>query len=227
MAHSSPSASRKHSRTTGAGTPAPQRKPTASRSARRRPPRRRLLPRIIVLAMTLALLVGIIALVRAASLSTPASSNTATTTGASTGGTSSAPDFTLPLLSGTTFHLAAKLGHPVVLYFMSPTCATCAQGSRNLAQASLSVKTQGAEVLAIDVNAGDHPADLEAFVQSDGIPASAPMQWGVDTNDAIASAYHVQALETTVVIDPHGQIAYRSDGSVPPEQLAQIVRNLA
>jgi peroxiredoxin len=226
MAHSSPSESRKRSRTTGAGTPAPQRKPTASRSARRTP-RRSVLPHIIALAVTLALLVGIIALVRAASLSTPASSNTATTSGSSTGGTSSAPDFTLPLLSGTTFQLAAQQGHVVVLYFMSPTCATCAQGSRNLAQASLSVKTQGAEVLAIDVNPGDRPTDLEAFVQSDGIPASAPMQWGVDPNDAIARAYNVQTLETTVVIDRHGQVAYRSDGSIPPDQLAQIVRNLA
>ncbi|SRR5579875_637253 len=226
MAHSSPSESRKRSRTTGAGTPAPQHKPTASRSARRTP-RRSVLPHIIALAVTLALLVGIIALVRAASLSTPASSNTATTSGSSTGGTSSAPDFTLPLLSGTTFQLAAQQGHVVVLYFMSPTCATCAQGSRNLAQASLSVKTQGAEVLAIDVNPGDRPTDLEAFVQSDGIPASAPMQWGVDPNDAIARAYNVQTLETTVVIDRHGRVAYRSDGSIPPDQLAQIVRNLA
>ena len=72
MAHSS-SASRQQPGTTGAGTPAQQRKPTASRSARRRHPHRRLLPRIIVLAVTLALLAGIIALVRAASLSTPSS----------------------------------------------------------------------------------------------------------------------------------------------------------
>jgi len=39
--------------------------------------------------------------------------------------------------------------------------------------------------------------------------------------------YGVQALETTIVIDPHGQVAYRSDGSVPPDQLAKIVRKLA
>jgi peroxiredoxin len=206
--------------------PAQRRKPTASRAGRRFR-RRRLFSRMLMLVVTLALLVGIIALVRVASLSTPASSNTATTTGASTGPSQSAPDFTLPLLSGTTFHLAAKLGHVVVLYFMAPTCATCAQGSRNLAQASLSVKTQGAEVLAIDVNPGDRPSDLQVFVQSDSIPASAPMQWGVDTGDAIASAYNVQTLETTVVIDTHGQVAYRSDGSVSPEQLAQIVKNLA
>ena len=226
MTHSSPPASRKRPRVKGAGTSAQQRKPTASRSARRHPPRRRLLPRIIVLVVTLALLVGIIALVRAASLNTPTSSHTATTTDTSTGQSQGAPDFTLPLLSGTSFHLAAKLGHPVVLYFMAPTCTSCAQGSRNLAQASLSLKTQGVEVLAIDVNPGDRPADLQAFVQSDSIPASAPMQWGVDPNDAIASAYKVQTLETMVVLDPREQIAYRSDGSVSPEQLTQIVKNL-
>jgi hypothetical protein len=36
----------------------------------------------------------------------------------------------------------------------------------------------------------------------------------------------VQALETTIVIDPQGQIAYRSDGALPAH-LAQIVRDLA
>jgi len=226
MAHSLPSALRKRPRATGGATSAQPRKPGASRSARRFR-RRRLFARIAVLAVTLALLTGIIAVVRAASLSTPSSSTAATTAGPSTGQAQSAPDFTLPLLSGTTFHLASQQGHVVVLYFMSPTCATCAQGSRNLAQAAQSIRTEGAEVLAIDVNPGDRPADLETFVQSDGIPASAPMQWGIDTGDAIASAYNVQTLETTVVIDTHGQVAYRSDGAVPPDQLAQIVKNLA
>ncbi len=222
MAHSSPSASCKRPGATGAGTPAQKRKLAA-----RRPPRRRLLPRIIVLAVTLALLVGIIALVRAASLSTPANSDTTTTTGASTGGASSAPDFTLPLLSGTTFHLAAKLGHVVVLYFMATACGSCAQGSHDLAQALLSAKTAGAEAVAIDVTSADSAADLQEFVQTVGVPATAPIRWGIDVTGTIATAYRVPALETTVVVDTHGQIAYRQDGSVPPEQLAQIVRNLA
>src|SRR5713101_944992 len=228
MAHTFPPAPGRPDDSAGDARHTPQ---MASRSTPRSPLRSVLL-RIMVLAVTLALLVGVFALVHANnSTSAPArsvSSSTRTnTTGAQTPSrASSAPDFTLPLLSGTTFHLASQQGHPVVLYFMAPTCTSCAQGSRNLAQASLSVKTQGAEVLAIDVNPGDRPADLQAFVQSDGIPASAPMQWGVDTNDAIASAYNVQTLETTVVIGPHGQIAYRSDGSVSPDQLAQIVKNL-
>jgi len=186
------------------------------------------LPRIIVLAVTLALLVGIIALVRGNLASAPVRSTAANTTGTSTTGLSQvAPDFTLPTLAGTTFHLAAQQGHPVVLYFMATTCESCVQGSRDLAQTFLSSKIRGAEALAIDVNAGDHPADLQAFVQSVGIPATAPIQWGIDTTGAIASVYGVQTLETTIVIDKHGQVAYRQDGAVPPEQLAQIVRNLA
>ena len=198
-----------------------------------RSPLRRLLRHIIMLAVTLAILIGIIALVHAnnstsAPVRSVSSSTGAQTTGASTTSrASSAPDFTLLLLSGTSFHLASQQGHVVVLFFMATGCAGCGPGSHDLAQALQSAKIRGAEALAIDLNTGDRPADLQAFVQSLGIPASAPVQWGIDTTGAIASAYGVQALETTVVIDTHGQVAYRSDGAVPPEQLVQIVRNLA
>jgi len=186
-----------------------------------------------MLVVTLAILIGIIALVHAnnstsAPVRSVSSSTGAQTTSASkTSRASSAPDFTLHTLAGTTFHLAAKLGRVVVLYFMATGCAGCEPGSYDLAHTLLSSKIRGAEALAIDLNTGDQPADLQAFVQSAGIPASAPVQWGIDTTGAIARAYNVQTLETTVVIDPRGQIAYRSDGAIPPEQLAQIVRNLA
>src|SRR6266568_305159 len=229
MAHTFPPAPGRPDDSAGDARHTPQ---MASRTTPRSP-LRSVLPRIMVLAATLALLVGVFALVHANnSTSAPArsvSSSTRTnTTGASTTSRKpGAPDFTLTTLGGGAFHLASQQGHVVVLFFMSTGCAGCGSGSQDLAQALPPTKLGGAEVLAIDLNAGDRPADLEAFVQSIGIPASAPVQWGIDTTGAIASAYGVQALETTVVIDPHGQIAYRSDGSVPPEQLAQIVRNLA
>ncbi len=187
----------------------------------------------MVLAITLALLMGVFALVHAntstsaPARSVPTSTGTNTTGASTTSRVSSAPDFTLATLAGTTFRLASQQGHVVVLYFMATGCAGCEPGSSALAQAMQSAKIRGAQALAIDVNPGDRPADLQAFVQSIGIPASAPVQWGIDTTGAIASAYNVQTLETTVVIDTHGQIAYRSDGAVPPEQLAQIVRDLA
>ena len=221
MAHSSP--------------PAPYRPDDPAGDAQNTPrsPLRRLLRRIIMLAVTLALLIGIVALVHAnnstsAPVRSVTSSTGAQTTGASTTSrASTAPDFTLPLLSGTSFQLAAQRGHIVVLYFMAPTCPSCVQGSRDLAQALLSAKTPGAEALAIDLNPGDTSTDLQAFVKSVGAPAQAPIRWGLDTNGSIASAYGVQVLEATVVINAQGQVAFQNNGPVPPDQLAQIVRNLA
>lgn len=137
------------------------------------------------------------------------------------------PDFTLPLLSGGTFHLAGEHGHPVVLYFMATTCATCVQGSQQFAQAMQTANVAGAKALAIDVNPGDRPADLHAFVQSVGQPAASTLQWGIDGNDAIATAYGVQTLETMVVINAQGQIVARSDSPIPPDQLAQLLKRAA
>ncbi len=229
MAHTFPPAPDRPDGPAGEAQHTPQ---LASRSTPRSS-LRNALPRLIVLAMTLALLVGVFTLVyantstsapvRSVSISTGAHKTFAQTSSRA----SSAPDFTLTTLGGGTFHLASQQGHVVVLYFMATGCADCEQGSHALAQTLLSAKVRGAQALAIDVNPGDRPADLQAFVQGVGIPASAPVRWGIDTTGAIARTYNVQTLETTVVIDPHGQIAYRSDGSVPPDQLAQIVRNLA
>src|SRR5260370_5583403 len=152
-----------------------------------RSPLRRLLRRIIMLAVTLALLIGIIDLLHAnnstsAPVRSVSSSTGAQTTGASTTSrASSAPDFTLSLLSGGTFHLASQQGHVVVLYFMATGCADCEPGSHALAQTLLSAKVRGAEALAIDVDPGDRPTHPQAFFQAGGIPAPAPFRAGRDT----------------------------------------------
>jgi peroxiredoxin len=154
----------------------------------------------------------------------------ATSRTASAGNTSSppsqeAPDFTLPTLGGGTFQLAGAPGHPVVLYFMETTCATCVQDSQQLAQVMQIANVRGATALAIDVNPGDRPANLHAFVQTVGQPAATTLQWGIDTTGAIATAYGVQTLETMVVINAQGQIVSRSERPISPVQLVQLVKS--
>jgi peroxiredoxin len=218
---------------TQASSPVPYQpdEPTRAGTSARKVPRAPLRS-LLLLAATLLLLIGVFALAHVNPATVPTRSDVtksaAPTSGAQTSGrTSLAPDFTLMTLGGQVFHLASQKGHVVVLYFMATGCAGCEPGSHDLAQTLLAAKIRGAQAVAIDLNSGDRPTDLEAFVQSAGIPASAPIRWGIDTTGAIASAYHVQTLESTVVIDTHGQVAYRSDGAIPPAQLAQIVRNLA
>jgi peroxiredoxin len=208
--------------------------PTApQRAVRRRAAASRLpswLPQAVGPAIALALLVGVGALVRAYSSAagTPATAGSRANIGAAGVPTTlpAAPDFTMATLSGTPFHLASQRGHGVVLYFMATTCGTCVQGSHDLVQALTASRAPGAQAVAIDLNAGDRAADLRGFVQATGIPANAPIVWGVDTNGTIARAYSVQVLKTTVVIDAQGHIAYTSAGPVPPAQLAQFVSRL-
>jgi peroxiredoxin len=197
--------------------------------------RRVLVSRILLLAVLLALLIGVFAVVRGYGTRTPmghaaTSARTPSTGSPGTQASSrvlTAPDFTLPTLTGTTFHLAAKQGHVVVLYFMAPTCPSCVPDSHTLADTLLSTQQYEVQALAIDVNLEDRPGDLEAFIRSEAIPATAPIQWGIDTTGAITSAYGVLTLETTVVIDRKGEIAYQTNGAFPPDQLAQIIRSLA
>jgi peroxiredoxin len=135
-----------------------------------------------------------------------------------------APDFSLPLLNGTTFSLAQARGHPVVLYFLAPTCATCAQGSQQLARVIQETRTTGAIALAIDVNSGDRPADLEAFVHTVGQPAASTLQWGIDFSGSIVSAYGIQTLESMVVISARGQILTVSATPLSPAQLTALLQ---
>src|SRR5260370_20139279 len=167
MAHTFPPAPERPDGPVGDASYPPQ---MAKRSTPRSP-LRSALPRIIMLTVTLALLVGVFALVHANnSASAPVrsvSSSTGThTTGASTTHASSlAPDFTLATLGGGAFHLASQQGHAVALYFMATGCVDCGPGSQDLAQTLLSAKVRGVEALAIDLNTGDRPADLQAIVQ--------------------------------------------------------------
>ncbi|RAQ94067.1 peroxiredoxin family protein [Thermogemmatispora tikiterensis] len=139
----------------------------------------------------------------------------------------SAPDFTIPTLAGTTFHLAAQRGQVVMLYFMATGCAGCGPGSTELGQALATAHLRGVTAVAIDLHGLDRPQDLQVFVASLGLPADVPLQWGIDATGAIGQAYGVQELETTIVIDRAGQIAFRSNGPVPAAQLLQVMRQLA
>jgi peroxiredoxin len=183
------------------------------------------IPLVVALGAVLLLLVCCLGLGAGSATTSGTTSQAASAGNASSTQASHAPDFTLALLNGSTFHLAGALGHPVVLYFMAPTCATCAQGSRQLAQVMQTANVAGATALAIDVTPGDRPADLRTFVQSIGQPASTTLQWGIDSTGAIATAYGVQTLETMVVINAQGQIEAFSGSPIAPAQLITLIKS--
>lgn len=187
---------------------------------------------LISLGVAFVVALGLIALVHALTTGSTQNATTASTTSRGEGGTgaaasSLAPAFTLNSLAGKPFTLASARGHPVVLYFMATTCSSCVHGSWSVAQAVETAHIAGARAVIIDVNASDTPADLEAFIQSTGVTADAPVVWGVDTNNRIAQAYDVLTLETTVVVDAQGRIAFESPGEVAWQQLYPIIQQAA
>jgi hypothetical protein len=111
-----------------------------------------------------------------------------------------------------------------VLYFLAPTCATCAQGSQPLARVIQTARTTGAIALAIDVNSWDRPADLEAFVRAVGPPAASTLRWGIDPSGGIVSAYGIQTLESMVVISASGQVFTVSATPLSPAQLTALLQ---
>ena len=61
-----------------------------------------------------------------------------------------APDFTLPLDDGTTFHLAAGRGHPVVLYFYpEDDSGGCTDENREFSERASQFATLGARLVGI------------------------------------------------------------------------------
>jgi peroxiredoxin len=223
MAHASQPAPNRSSKV-GAGRGHGTQSRTGPRRARR-PASSSLLNWGIPLLVVLGAVLLVFVCCYAIGATTPSTTNHAASAGNSSSTPAQAPDFTLTLLSGGTFHLAGATGHPVVLYFMAPTCATCAQGSQQLAQVMQTAHVAGATALAIDVTPGDRPADLRAFAQSVGQPATTTLQWGIDTDGTIARAYGVQALETMVVINAQGQIIADSGSPIASAQLTALLKS--
>jgi peroxiredoxin Q/BCP len=120
-----------------------------------------------------------------------------------------APDFSLPTDKGETFHLAAQLGRPVVLYFYpkddTPGCTAEACAFRDQYADFLDL---GAVVVGVS---SDSEASHQKFSQKHRLPF--PLL--ADTGGQLRKQYEVPRAflgllpgRVTFVIDQGGKIAY-------------------
>lgn len=135
-----------------------------------------------------------------------------------------APALSVTTLDGEPFVLAQQRGRPVLLFFMAAWCVTCIPVAQDLDQLTKMPRAQDLVVLAVDVDATETAADLQAFRQQAGGPAK---HWAIDHTRQIARAYGVKALDTTILISRQGQVAYRNEGRQPLATLLQQVTSLA
>lgn len=132
-----------------------------------------------------------------------------------------APDFGVATIDGEQFALAQQRGRPVLLFFMAAWCTTCIPVAQDIERLT---KGQDAPrdlvVLVVGVDTTETPADLAAFRQRAGGPAR---HWAIDAKRQITKAYGVTALDTTVIIDRQGRVAYRNNTKPTLASLTQQV----
>jgi peroxiredoxin len=118
--------------------------------------------------------------------------------------TTAAPDFSIHSVNGPQFSLAAQRGHPVVMFFMAAWCISCLLESNALGRIERR-HGNGVRIALVDIGRGDSPGALKDFVQRSQGPSR---YWLLDAEGKIASAYGVQSLDTTYVIDKRGHVAF-------------------
>jgi thiol-disulfide isomerase/thioredoxin len=112
-----------------------------------------------------------------------------------------APDFSLPLLTGGTFHLHSVRGKPILLNFWASWCAPCREETPLLVRLHKMYGPRGVQFVGVDSE--DQIADARRFV----------VQFGVDyplvhlDDDRVIDAYAIPGLPTTVFIGADGIVA--------------------
>lgn len=130
------------------------------------------------------------------------------------------PDFTLTTVEGEAVGPPAAGEQPLVVYFMATGCTDCAVVAEDLGRVTSELGDRAPTVVAVDVNPYDSADDLREFAQA--VPGVG-FRWALDDRGRVARAFGVTALDTTVVIRPGGEIAFRSDGPLPYEALKAAI----
>jgi|DewCreStandDraft_5_1066085.scaffolds.fasta_scaffold00018_71 peroxiredoxin len=131
-----------------------------------------------------------------------------------------APDVSVVTLDGRRVSLAEWRGKPVVLYFMASWCASCVPEAQALAKVHQEYRAAGLEVLVLDVDPTMTEQDLTNFRRF--VPGAA-YHWALDRGQVVTQAFQVRSLDTTIIIDRQGRIAYRDSVPTPLQTLRQAV----
>lgn len=134
-----------------------------------------------------------------------------------------APDFTLPLLDGTTFRLSDHTGKVVVIDFWATWCGPCVRALPEMKK--LSMAFAGQDVVLVGVSSDQARAEpkVREVVASNGLTYAI----GIATND-IGDTYGVTGIPCLFVVDRAGRIQHQHVGYNPnlADQLGLVVTKL-
>ena len=132
--------------------------------------------------------------------------------------TNLAPDFTLTGYDGNTYRLSDLRGKVIVINFWASSCVPCRTESPRLEAVWSLFKSS--PVVFLGVDAKDTPEAAQAFLRDTGVV------YPTGPDNGIVSAYGIQGLPTTIVVDRNGNVANRTLASIEVDTLQALVQSL-
>ncbi len=130
---------------------------------------------------------------------------------------------TASFADGSVFDLTHERGNVVVLFFMAAWCTTCIPEARALNALYEEYGDRGLRILAIDIDPRDTETQLARFRRLAG---NGRYLWARDLAQNVIRTYGVRALDTTIVIDRTGKIAYIDAFPTGYERLQNVLETL-
>jgi len=130
---------------------------------------------------------------------------------------------TASFADGSVFDLAQERGNVVVLFFMAAWCTTCIPEARALNALYGEYGDRGLRIVAIDIDPRDTEKQLARFRRLAG---NSRHLWARDIEQNVIRTYGVRTLDTTIVIDRTGKVAYTDAFVTGHERLQNVVEAL-
>jgi cytochrome c biogenesis protein CcmG/thiol:disulfide interchange protein DsbE len=130
-----------------------------------------------------------------------------------------APQFTLRLLDGSSFDLAATRGKPVLVHFWASWCIPCEEEAATLERASRAYRDR---VVFLGVDVQDTDASAREFLRRFGVTYPN----GPDPGGAISVDYGMSGVPESYFLDREGQIVRKWQGPLDDERLRAFLDEL-
>jgi thiol-disulfide isomerase/thioredoxin len=131
--------------------------------------------------------------------------------------TAGVPEFTAPLLDGTTMRLSDYRGQVVMLNFWATWCPPCRAEMPMLQTASESYQDQGVVILA--VNNAEPASQIQTFADTLGLHLTIVL----DEEARLQRMFGIVGYPTSIFIDREGNVYATHLGAVNSEQITEYI----
>ena len=132
------------------------------------------------------------------------------------------PSVSIATIDGRSFDAAAVAGRPVLVAFWSTTCVVCLREMPDMEALYRRLSPRGFEVIAVSMP-WDPPDEVVRLARARALPYPVAL----DVTGAVAKAFgDVSTTPTHFLIDPGGEVAFRSTGALDFAALDDRLRSM-